>query len=206
MIKANHHPFFVCFFRLYTHFMIKWHFRKIFIEGNTESSSKSVLIISNHFSWWDGFFIYYLNNKLWKKKFHVIMLEEQLAPRKFLSRAGAFSIKRQYPSVRHSINYALTILQHSNNLLLMYPQGKIYSQSDRPIQFEPGAKHIINNSDSCVKMVVVLTDYFSFRKQSLSFYIKNFDHRNKQEKNLENTFNNFMIECIKKQNIKAELN
>jgi 1-acyl-sn-glycerol-3-phosphate acyltransferase len=203
MIKANHHSFFVYFFRIYSHFMIKRHFREVFIEGDLKNSSKPILIISNHFSWWDGFLIYYLNNKLWQKKFHVMMLEKQLSSRKFLSQAGAFSIKPGHCSTYSSIQYAIKILKCPDNILLMYPQGEIRSQADRPVHFKQGAEYLIKKAAPNVKMIVVLTDYFSFRKPSLSMYIKNIDYSENKLSNMENTFNNFLTECINKQNNKA---
>lgn len=203
MIKANHHPFFVWFFRLYTNFMTRSHFRKIYVEGDTEKPSNPLLIISNHFSWWDGFFILWLNNKLWKKKFYVMMLEEQLAMRKFLSRTGAFSIKRRHASARYSLKYALDVLHHKENLLLMYPQGEIRSQLEHTVHFEHGAEYLIEKLQPDVKMVVVLTDYFSFRKPSLFIYIKNVNPQNEEIK-LEASFNHFMQECIEKQKAKAK--
>lgn len=203
MIKATHHPFFVWFFRLYSKLMIHTHFRKVFIENNTNTPDTSLLIVSNHFSWWDGFFINYLNNRLWHKKFHAMMLEEQLASRKFLAKAGCFSIRRDRSSTHESIRYAQKLLQSPNNLLLIYPQGKIHSQMERPLKFESGAEHLLENTNTTVKMVVVLTDYFEFKKPSVSFYIKNFDPEIQSEPNLNKAFNNFLDECIKKQNIKA---
>ncbi|MBZ4676973.1 MAG: hypothetical protein JG782_1593 [Anaerophaga sp.] len=203
MIKANHHPFFVWFFRLYTNIMIRIHFRKVYVEGDTEKTTNPLLVVSNHFSWWDGFFIFWLNNKFWKKIFYVMMLEEQLAIRKFLSRTGAFSIKRGQTSDRHSLRYATEILQNNENLLLMYPQGEIRSQLEYPVHFKNGAEFLIKSSQPEVKMVVVLTDYFSFRKPSLFFYIKNVDPQNEEIKP-EALFNNFMHESIEKQKAKAK--
>lgn len=202
MIKANHHPFFVWFFRFYTNIMIRIHFRKVYVEGDIEKTTNPLLIVSNHFSWWDGFFILWLNNKLWKKRFYVMMLEEQLATRKFLSRTGAFSINRGQPSARHSLKYAIEILQNNENLLLMYPQGEIRSQLEYPVHFESGAESLMKRSQPDVKMVVVLTDYFSFRKPSLFFYIKNVNPQNKKI-NLEASFNHFMQECIERQKAKV---
>lgn len=206
MIEAAHHPFFVWLFKLYSGIMIKTHFRKVFIEGDTVSSTSSILVVSNHFSWWDGFFINYLNHKLWQKKFHVLMLEEQLKPRKFLSRAGAFSIQKNHPSSIKTLRYAQKLLKDPNNLVLMYPQGKIRSQADFPVKFEDGAEFFINGGECKLKMVVVLTDYFSHKKPSLSMYIKDLKSDELKKQNLEDYFNLFFSDCIKQQNRKADLN
>ncbi|MGM0376291.1 MAG: lysophospholipid acyltransferase family protein [Bacteroidota bacterium] len=201
MIIAGHHPFFVWFFRHYSHWMIRSHFRQIFIEGDTEKPEAPLLIISNHFSWWDGFFINHLNHKFWQKKFHVMMLEEQLTKRKFLSRAGAFSIKRGNRSAVESMHYAENMLDNPENLLLMYPQGEINSMAHHPLKFEKGIEHFIHKEGISVKMVVALIDYFSHRKPSLSLYIKDFG---KNEERPEEAFNAFLEECIAAQNQKAK--
>jgi 1-acyl-sn-glycerol-3-phosphate acyltransferase len=203
MIKAKHHPLYVWFFRHYSKFMIHHHFRKVFIEGATQTPTSSLIIVSNHFSWWDGFFINYLNHHLWQKKFHAMMLEEQLVKRKFLSLAGCFSIERSRAAATESLRYAQSILDCPENMLLMYPQGEIRSQMERPLHFKPGAEFIFRNSKATIKMVVVLTDYFSFKKPSVSFYIKDFDADHPNSKSLNETFNIFLKNCIEEQNRKA---
>ncbi|MFO8001021.1 MAG: lysophospholipid acyltransferase family protein [Marinilabilia sp.] len=206
MIRASHHPFFVWFFRHYSRLMIHHHFRKISIEGDIQAPEKSLLVVSNHFSWWDGFFINYLNHRLWQKKFHAMMLEDQLESRKFLSRAGCFSIRRERSATRESFQYAQNLLQKPENLLLMYPQGELCSQHERPLHFEPGALHLFNTTGASMKMVVVLTDYFSFRKPSVAFYIKDYNREDKDQKSLEKAFNDFLDACIDSQNKKAGQN
>ncbi|MFW6043387.1 MAG: lysophospholipid acyltransferase family protein [Marinilabiliaceae bacterium] len=200
MIKAGHHPFYVWFFRHYSRWMIRSHFRQVIIEGDTEKTDAPLLVISNHFSWWDGFFINHLNHKLWQKKFHVMMLEEQLSNRKFLSRAGAFSIKRGNRSALESMHYAKNLLTNPENLLLMYPQGEFNSLAYRPVKFEKGIEDLLEKNEISVKMVVALIDYFSHRKPSLFLYIKDFENNTEH---LEAAFNNFLEACVKKQNLKA---
>ena len=95
MIEANHRWFYVWFIRVYTAVNLRLNFRKIIIEGDTVvPEDKPLLLVGNHFSWWDGFFAYYLNYTLWRRKFHVMMLEEQLEKRMFLNKVGAYSVKR----------------------------------------------------------------------------------------------------------------
>ena len=201
MIKAGHHPFYVWFFRHYSRWMINSHFRKVFIEGDTAKTETPILVISNHFSWWDGFFINHLNHKLWKKKFHVMMLEEQLSKRKFLSRGGAFSIRRGTRSAIESMHYAKNLLNYPENLLLMYPQGEFTSMAHRPLKFEKGIETLLGKKEVTVKMVVALIDYFSHRKPSLYLYITNFENKHESP---EAAFNTFLEACVKRQNLKAK--
>ena len=88
----------------------------------------------------------------------------------------------------------------------MYPQGKIRSQADYPVKFEDGAQFLLNSEKNLLKMVVVLTDYFSHKKPTLSMYIKDLRSEELKKQSIEDHFNIFFSECIKKQNQKADLN
>lgn len=175
MIRAQHTAFWVWFFRIYTKRMIRHHFATVTIKGDWKDQDLPVLLIGNHFSWWDGFIANYLNIILFKKIFHVMMLEEQLKQRMFLSRAGAFSIDKGKRSMVETLSYAMDILQNKKNLLVIYPQGKFQSIHERSIIFEKGYFAILKKAlESGFQLVfyVALTDYFSFRKPMLMIHLK----------------------------------
>ncbi|MCG8698089.1 MAG: hypothetical protein MI922_08550, partial [Bacteroidales bacterium] len=67
MIKANHHPFWVKFGYWYSKFLLNIYFRNIRYVGNYNHTDKPVLIIANHFSWWDGFIHLQLNRTYFKR-------------------------------------------------------------------------------------------------------------------------------------------
>jgi 1-acyl-sn-glycerol-3-phosphate acyltransferase len=196
MITAKHSPGYVTFFNWYSRFMIHKEFRRVNIIGDVKPDSRSILLIGNHFSWWDGFFATYLNYRMFHKKLHVMMLEEELEKRLFLNKAGAFSVKKGGRSVIESLNYASEILKDPVNLLIMYPHGEIASQHNRSVQFEKGigkilkGLHITNSSprlgggreggsglhgiEDVVQIVfyIALIDYFSHRKPGLNIYLE----------------------------------
>ena len=175
MIRARHNSFWVWFFRMYTKSMIRCHFAGVTIKGDWTSRDLPVLLMGNHFSWWDGFLANYLNIKIFKKVFHVMMLEEQLKQRLPLSRAGAFSIDKGKRSMVETFTYAVDILKNKKNLLVIYPQGKFQSIHDRSILFEKGYLNILKKAtESGFQLVfyVALTDYFSFRKPMLTIHLK----------------------------------
>ncbi|MCA1745521.1 MAG: hypothetical protein LC643_07450 [Bacteroidales bacterium] len=93
MIKARHSRMYDVFFNWYLHRILKKDFSRIDVVGSWPVHGQSVLVIGNHVSWWDGFWVYYLNKRFLKKKLHVMMLESQLKHRRFLTRIGAFSIE-----------------------------------------------------------------------------------------------------------------
>ncbi len=205
MIDSAYNPLFFWVLEQYSRFIIHRSFREIFLEGDTLPVSDSLLVVGNHFSWWDGFFVNYLNYRLWHKRFHVMMLEEQLRKRPIFRRVGAFSVAGNGRSPIASLRYAQRLLNNSQNLVTLFPQGHFISQASYPLKFEKGAQFLINVSGCRVKMVVMLVDYFSFKKPFLSFYVKDYDRSVTGEETLVESYNQFFAESVEKQNQKALL-
>ena len=80
MIKADHNKLAHLVFSLYLKRLLKSSFKEFILINKLPmiDNSKGLIITPNHFSWWDGFFIYWLNKKLFKKNLFILMLEEQL--------------------------------------------------------------------------------------------------------------------------------
>ena len=57
MIKATHHWFLFPFFFWYGILKMKLHFKKIKLSGDFNDKGLPVIIVANHFSWWDGFIV-----------------------------------------------------------------------------------------------------------------------------------------------------
>jgi len=194
MIQAKHTRFHSWFFKWYSHLMIKRHFREMSIHGKVEGNGKAVMVIGNHFSWWDGFVMLEINRQLWKKKFHVMMLEEQLQNRMFLNKIGAFSIKKGHRSVVASLNYTSKLLEDPQNLVLMFPQGQIQSHHKCSFTFEKGLETILNKSESKPQVIfsAVLADYFSEKKPRLDVYLESVPIDGKTTTHeLESKYNDF---------------
>lgn len=166
------------------------------------AADKSVLLLQNHISWWDGFWAYRLNDLYFGRRFHVMMLEEELAKRKFLTYAGAFSIRKSSRSVVESLRFGTQLLQDPQNLLLLFPQGKIESQQVARLHFGKGVERVIQQSaeHTQVVMAAVFPDYFSSRKPLLRIYLR---HLPTQELHThtdwEVTFNSFYQESRQRQ-------
>ena len=202
MIKAKHSPLYVRFFRFYSRHMIFRHFREIKIKGAYTGKELPVLLIGNHFSWWDGFIANYLNAIIFKKRFHVMMLEEQLEPRLFLNKAGAYSIKKNSRDVVESLEYTKDLLKSAKNLVTIYPQGEIQSLYHYPLEFEKGITSVLKKLENKVDIVflVALVDYFSHKKPTLTLALKEYPaYSSSSVKELEDAYNDFMIRMIKEQ-------
>ncbi|MDF1576565.1 MAG: lysophospholipid acyltransferase family protein [Bacteroidales bacterium] len=201
IIRSRHTRFHTTFFRWYTSRMLKRHFSGIVTELDDCPTDKPVLLIANHFSWWDGFIGNYLSYKYLKKKFHVMMLREQLEKRMFLNKAGAFSVEKSSRSAVESILYSAEILSQKENLLLMFPQGKIESLYHKDFRFAKGVEKILAKCDSPPEVLfnINLVDYFS--RVSPTLFIRTLSYQGDLlAKPLEEAFNRFHSDCISLQN------
>ncbi|MFZ2286018.1 MAG: lysophospholipid acyltransferase family protein [Bacteroidales bacterium] len=201
IIKARHNPFFDRFFSFYSRNGLKRHFHRVLFDCTADTANRPVLLIGNHFSWWDGFISYRVNDLCLHKKFHIMMLEEQLENRLFLNKAGAFSIKRGSRSVVESLQYASGLLHEGENLVAVYPQGTIASLHRRPVRFEKGVERIIAGASEKLMILfyVALPDWFSEKKPSLTVRVIEYAARERSASDLEETYNMFLDECITRQ-------
>src|SRR3954463_8204485 len=94
------------FFHQYIKWIIAKNFKKVNFNDIQLDNTRSVLLLANHFSWWDGFILYYLNIKLLKKHFHIMVLEDTMKQVGFFKYMGGFSVNKNSRSVAHSLNYA----------------------------------------------------------------------------------------------------
>jgi len=203
IIKAKHHFVIHPIFKLFSLVMIKRHFSRIEVIGDIKiSSDQSILLLSNHSSWWDGFWQLFLNMKVFKKKFHFMMLEEQLKKHWYFNYTGGFSVKKSARSAVETIHYSAELLSHPENLVLMFPQGKVGSIHKRTFTFERGVEEIIKRTDRLNVQIVFLVnsiDYFINKRPILYQYIKEYKESNTDYTSIEREYNEFFKESIKHQ-------
>lgn len=198
MIKAKHHPLIYSFFKSFAKNAIKKHFHQVIIKGEIEVENHSVMLLSNHISWWDGFWALYLNMKRLHKKFHFMMDETQLKKRWLFSYSGGFSISDNSRSMFDSIQYVSDLLKEEGNMVLIYPQGKLYSSHSTEIHFKKGIERIRLSQEHPVKVLflVQLTDYFQYKKPTLYLYLGEAGEEIHTDKNYEEQYNAFYNACI----------
>lgn len=137
------------------------------------AEDQSVILVGNHISWWDGFFAIEMNRQLWKKEFHVMMLEEQLRKRPFMRQTGAYSVQPGTRDVVNTIAYSIDLLKTPENLILIFPQGNIHSQYDRALQFNKGVEKIcLKSPNSHLVFFATFFDYGSFATPIVRVYSK----------------------------------
>ena len=198
LLKAKHNFLIYPFFQFYTKVIIKRKFHSVIIEKKDIDTSKPILLISNHVSWWDGFWAMYINLNLLKKKFYFMMHETQLLEYKFFNQTGGFSISNQYRHIIDSINYSSSILEDKNNLLVIYPQGEINSIYQSNFIFKRGIEKIINQKDITLLFSANLIDYFSNSKPSLFTYLEEYNGESNL-KDIEEAYNVFYMNSTQKQ-------
>lgn len=172
------------------HYYIKWIVGKTFHEipfNNIEiDKNRSVLLIGNHFSFWDGLILYCVNDKLLKKKLHVMILEETARKERFLKYVGAFSVKKDSKSIVQSLDYAAELLDDPTNLVLMFPQGKLYANFVTNIHFEKGIMRIIEKAAGNFQLIFasIFIQYFKHKKPTATVYLKS-ESENYADKNID---------------------
>ncbi len=202
MIEAKHVLWFQYMFSVYLSYSLKLHFRKIDIIGDVKDRDMPFLVISNHISWWDGFWILNMNNKTFKRKFYVMMLEEQLKQNMFLRKLGAFSINKKSKTLFDSLEYASKLLKNKSNMLLFFAQGSIQSQHKRQFVFEKGLDRILKEVDNNIQVLFVanLLDYYSFKKPALNQFLCSPEKTTGFSiQELEEHYNDFYKDSINKQ-------
>ena len=137
-----------------------------------------------------------------KRRFHIMMLEEQLRPRMYLRRAGAYSVRRGTRDALVTLNYTVGLLEYPENMVVIYPQGKFQSVYQHPVTFEKGIEAIVIRIKKEVGVIfyAALVDYFSGRKPALTIYLKEvpFELASSSSR-LASAYNVFLKECYHQQ-------
>lgn len=202
MIKAHHNSIIYSFFKIYTALKIKKNFNAVRIIGNIDVSDHSVLLIANHVSWWDGFWVLHLCMNKLNKKFHFMMLEKELRKRWIFSYSGGFSIAKGAKSMIESLNYSIDLLKDTNNLVLMFPQGKLQSLYQDEFKFQKGVERIIEKSRGTkVVFMASLIDYFEHPLPDLYLYLQEYNSENSTIAEIEKSYRNFFKSCVENQKL-----
>lgn len=174
MIMPRHTSLYIRFFNWYIKRILRSDFHDVRVVGDISlKSTDSILLIPNHFSWWDGFFAWHLNRVLLQKRFHVMMLEEQLSKHRFFSKIGAFSVNPHSREIVESLTFAYGLLRSKGNLLVFFPQGKFYCQHIAEYQFYKGVERLVPQSAPCKTVFAnVIIDYFENRKPTAVIHVK----------------------------------
>ena len=204
MIRAEHSRFHIWISVVYTKIALILFFRNVRFIGEVKTDNNlAILMIANHFSWWDGFFQLQLNLKFFKKKYNFMMLEKQMRKDSILRKIGASSIEKGSRSILDSLKYLVEVIQNPENLFLFFPEGKIKSIYTEEFKFEKGAiNYVLKKVTFDFQFVfnVNLIDYSSFKRPEVSVYYKTHKiNSNTTATEIEKDYNDFVKECKEKQ-------
>ncbi|MFO7867773.1 MAG: 1-acyl-sn-glycerol-3-phosphate acyltransferase [Bacteroidales bacterium] len=207
IIRARHNCILYPFFTWYSKRMIGRHFHSVhFMSDSIDVSSSSVLVLANHISWWDGFWIQYLNTHMFHKKMFFMMMYAQLQRFWFFKYTGGFSVQKGKKSLLETLSYASSILQNRDNMLLLFPQGYIQSMHTNFFEFNRGVEKIISQQcpDSCkIVFVANFIDYLSVAKPSVYIYTSIYTDTDFSYTSIEKAYTDFYNQSLRtQQNLK----
>lgn len=199
MIPARHTLMGRLVSELYSGPKLKAAFHSVRFMGGVEDTGLPVLLLANHFSWWDGFIQYRLNKRFFRRKLYVMMLEEQLRQHMILNRCGCFSVNKRTRDMIRSLDYSADVLHGRDNMLLIFPQGEIQSMHRSYIPFQSGLRYLLNRIETpySIVMNVNLVDYASEKKPRLTVYFDTYDSSGGKPAFdlLEKGYNEFYTAC-----------
>jgi 1-acyl-sn-glycerol-3-phosphate acyltransferase len=147
MITARHSAWAEAVFTAYLRRLFRRHFHALRLLGEPPSppTNLSLVLVPNHGTWWDGFFLHFLNRMLLKRRLHLMMLEEQLHRFQFFRLVGAFGIRPgSLSAVSAALGYSASVLADPANALCVFPQGRMRHPGLRPLDFRRGLERILH--------------------------------------------------------------
>ena len=141
-------PFYFKLAAFILNLFIKVRYNKTVINPIDIKPGHSYILMCNHFSFADGFFAFFLCNKVFlgknkMQRLYIMSLKKQIQKNKWLQYVGSFSIDPGKRSIQESFNYAAEVLSTPGSLLLFFPQGNLESHHITHIHFEEGLKEIV---------------------------------------------------------------
>ena len=139
MIRAQHRLWADMIFQPYLTWLFKRNFHEIQLLGTLPKITDDlpVLLLPNHSTWWDGFFVYLLNKKIFRRTAYLMMLEKQLSKYKFFAKIGAYSIEPENRrSLIESLEYTVELLNQEMPLVTVFPQGTTVAVAYAPSRLQ----------------------------------------------------------------------
>lgn len=196
--RAKHHWLIYTFFNFYTRYKLRKNFHEVISSGNYTEQNRPILIVANHISWWDGFWINYFNLTHLHRKFCFLMREDQLNKHWQFKYTGGISVKHQSKSIMETIEHAAEILSVPENALLVFPQGKIQSIHNNTFRFEKGLEKIIQKTDSAIDILFLVNtiDFLTNEKPTLFTFYKVYNGQEQSVHSIEQAYQKFFNSSI----------
>ena len=189
MVRNQKNFFYRCMLHYYVQWMVKKHFKEVAFNSVEIDPNKSILLVANHFSFWDSLILYKISLQL-NKKFHVMVRGDTTVQLKYLKYGGAFSVNKHSRDMLQSLDYAAELLNDPQNLVLIFPQGKLYSNFVNNIHFEKGITRVIENSAGKFQLIFAATfvQYLKHKKPAATVYLSVEPSESKSLEELKNAY------------------
>ena len=174
MIRAQHRRWADIIFQPYLTWLFKRHFHEIQLFGKLPEipDDLPLLLLPNHSTWWDGFFVYLLNKRLFRRTTYLMMLEAQLTKYKFFAKIGAYSIAPEHRrSIVESLEYTVELLNRKTSLVAIFPQGQLLPWDQRPLGYKRGVEWILRKYGKPVTLLplAIRTEFLGEKRPSVFF-------------------------------------
>lgn len=203
MVYPQKNRFINWFFHNYILRIVKRSFQSVSANPIAIDTNKSVLLLANHFSWWDGFLMYYINHRFLKKRFHVMVIEETLQNVGFFKYMGAFSVNKGSREILTSLDYAADLLKDPKNMVLIFPQGKLHSNFVDEVKFEKGLSRIVEKAAGAYQTLLSVTfvENFQYKKPAACVYLKAIAQQNDGDNvvNLQQAYQHHYNDALRQQ-------
>jgi hypothetical protein len=100
--------------------------------------------------------------------------EDTTVQLKYLKYGGAFSVNKNSRDMLQSLDYSAELLKDPQNLVLIFPQGKLYSNFVNDVHFEKGITKVIEKAEGKFQLLFAATfiQYLKHKKPTATVYLK----------------------------------
>jgi Acyltransferase len=118
--------------------------------------------------------MFHLNKLLFKKKFHVMILEETGKKNSFMKYLGAYTVQKGTRDIIASLDYTASLLGEPGNLVLIFPQGTLYSNFTDQMQFQNGLSRVIKLAGGQFQTVFAVSfiEYLQNKKATVNINLQ----------------------------------
>ena len=174
MIRAQHRLWADIIFQPYLTWSFKRNFHEIQVLGTLPEipDDLPMLLLPNHSTWWDGFFVYLLNKRIFRRTAYLMMLESQLSKYKFFRKVGAYSIEPENRrNVIESLEYTVELLTQEIPLVTVFPQGQLLPWQTRPLGYKRGVEWILRKYRKSIAVLplAIRTEFLGEKRPSVFF-------------------------------------
>ena len=167
MLPAIPHPLVRRWFGWYCGRALGKHFHRVHQYGDAPfDPARPTLYVAGHAGFWDPIVVNHLIRTRRPQPAFVMSDIVQVTKHPFFRRVGAFSVDRTSPrDGLRAVRYAADVLngallngaRHGGpNAVVLFPQGGVRPQDERPVRFERGVERILALAPEAAVVVVAL--------------------------------------------------